>query len=56
VTCVRLISQKQVSIGRVAADREASADYAGHSKGCGRSNELVIIRPEAVGGHLEEVG
>ena len=35
------------SIGRVAADRKAGADYAGNSKGCGRSNELVAIRPEA---------
>ena len=40
----------QDSIGRVAADREryqAGADYAGNSKGCGRSNVLVEIRPEA---------
>ena len=37
----------QGSIGRVAADGEAGADYAGNSKGCGRSNELVAMRPEA---------
>jgi hypothetical protein len=38
----------QDSIGRVAADvREVSADYAGHPWSCGRSNELVTIRPEA---------
>ena len=37
-----------MSIGRVAADREAEAgaDYAGNSEGCGRSNELMIICPD----------
>ena len=35
------------SIGRIAADGKAGADYAGNSKGCGRSNEPVAIRPEA---------
>ena len=37
----------QDSIGRVAADREAGAGYAGNSNGCGRSNGSVAIRPEA---------
>ena len=35
------------SIGRVAADREAGADYAGHAESCGCSNKLVTVRPEA---------
>ena len=34
-------------IGRVAADREAGADYAGHTEGGGRGNELVTVSPEA---------
>ena len=37
----------QDSIGRVAADREAGAYYMSNSKGCGRSNELITIFPEA---------
>ena len=36
-----------MEVGRVATDREAGADYAGHSEGCGRSNKLVTILPEA---------
>ena len=34
-------------IGRVAADREAGADYSGHTEGGGRGNELVTVSPEA---------
>ena len=30
------------SIGRVAADREAGADYAGHTESGGCSNKLVL--------------
>ena len=39
----------QDSIGRVAADREAGADNAGHAESCGCScsNKLVTVRPEA---------
>ena len=43
----RIARSGQDSIGRVAADRKAGADYAGQSEGCGRSNKLVTIRPEA---------
>ena len=43
----RIARSGKGSIGRVAADGEAGAYYAGSSKGCGRSNELVAIRPEA---------
>ena len=42
----RIARSGQDSIGRVAADREAGADYAGNSKGCGRSNKLRIICPD----------
>ncbi len=35
------------SIGRVAADREAGTDHAGHFECRGRGNKLVRIRPEA---------
>ena len=34
-------------IGRVAADREAGADYAGNAESRGGSNKLVTVRPEA---------
>ena len=40
--------QEWAGPGRVAADREAGADYAGHAEICGRSNKLVIIRSEAL--------
>ena len=43
----RIARSGQDSIGRVAADREAGADYAGHAESCGRCNKLVRIRPEA---------
>ena len=43
----RIARSGQDSIGRVAADREAGAAYAGHAESCGRSNKLVTIRPEA---------
>ena len=32
----RIARSGQDSIGRVAADREAGADYTGHPEGCGR--------------------
>ena len=35
------------SVGRVAADGKAGADYAGNSKGCGRGKELVGASSEA---------
>jgi hypothetical protein len=35
------------SIGRVAADGKAGADYAGSSKGCGRGKKLVGVSSEA---------
>ena len=35
------------SIGRVAADGEAGADYASHTEGGGRGYELVTVSPEA---------
>ena len=34
-------------MGRVAADGEAGADYASHTEGGGRGNELVTVSPEA---------
>lgn len=43
----RIARSGQDSIGRVAADREAGAYYAGNSKGCGRSNKLITTCPEA---------
>ena len=35
------------SIGRVAADRKAGADYAGNSKCCSRGKKLVGVGSEA---------
>ena len=35
----RIARSGQDSIGRVAADREAGADYAGHTEGGGRGND-----------------
>ena len=35
------------SIGRVAADRKAGADYAGNSKCCSRGKKLVGVSSEA---------
>ena len=43
----RIARSWQDPIGRVAADREAGADYAGHAESCGCSNKLVTVRPEA---------
>ena len=43
----RIAWSGQDSIGRVAADREAGADNAGHAESCGCSNKLVTVRPEA---------
>ena len=43
----RIARSGQDPIGRVAADREAGADYAGHTEGGGRGNELVTVSPEA---------
>ena len=43
----RIPRSGQDSIGRVAADWETGADDAGNSKCCGRSYELVAIRPES---------
>ena len=35
------------SVGRVAADRKAGADYAGNSKCCSRGKKLVGVGSEA---------
>ena len=43
----RIARSGQDPIGRVAADREAGADYAGHTESGGCSNKLVTVRPEA---------
>ena len=43
----RIARSWQDPIGRIAADREAGADYAGHAESCGCSNKLVTVRPEA---------
>ena len=43
----RIARSGQDSIGRVAADWETGADDAGNSEGCGRSQQLVAICPEA---------
>ena len=39
----RIARSGQDSIGRVAADREAGADYTGHSEGCGRTESGSAI-------------
>ena len=43
----RIARSGEDSDGRVAVDGEAGAYYAGDSEGCGRSNELRTICPEA---------
>ena len=37
----RIARSGQDPIGRVSADREAGADYAGHAESCGCSNKKV---------------
>ena len=41
----RIARSGEDSIGIVAADREAGADYAGHTESRGGSNKLVTVRP-----------